>query len=397
MSETVTAPTKDSGRRKAVRFIILIGIVSLFGDMTYEGARSINGPFMATLGASATVVGIVAGLGEFIGYGLRLGSGFLADRSQRYWAITISGYLLNLLAVPLLALAGNWQTAAVLIVLERMGRAIRSPARDAMLSNAASQTGQGWGFGLHEALDQIGAVTGPAVLAVVLTFHGGYSTAYALLLIPALCSIGVLLTARAQVPHPSDLDISLPVASASGQSRKYWWYLAAASLVGAGFADYQIIAYHFGKTGILGPEWIPALYGLAMATDAVAALVLGAWFDRVGIWSVLVATVISAAASPLVFLGGLGAAVAGMAFWGIGMAAQESVMRAVISNLVPSERRGSGFGMFNACFGTAWFAGSVLLGWLYDQSVFATVAFSVVAQVAAIPILFWIALRDGSP
>jgi MFS family permease len=376
-------PQQDVPRQRAVRFIVLIGVVSLFSDMTYESARSINGPFLATLGASATLVGVVAG------------SGVYADRSQRYWTVTIWGYVLNLLAVPLLALAGSWQIASVLIVLERMGRAIRSPARDAMLSHAASRTGLGWGFGLHEALDQIGAVTGPLVLAVVLSVGRGYQRAYALLLVPALCSIALLLTARAAVPRPRDLEVesSVPLAAGSGFSRQYWWYVAAASLVAAGFTDYQLIGYHFSKTVGLDPGWMPGLYALAMATDAIAALVLGAWFERAGIWVLIATTFLSALACPLVFLGGLREAIVGMAFWGIGMGAQESVMRAVVAGLTPPERRGTAFGTFNACFGSAWFAGSVLLGWLYDHSLLATVSFGVAAQLGAIPVWLWMARR----
>jgi MFS family permease len=334
-------------------------------------------------------------LGEFVGYGIRLGAGIYADRSQRYWSVTIWGYVLNLVAVPLLALAGTWPLASVLIVLERMGRAIRSPARDALLSHAASRTGLGWGFGLHEALDQIGAVTGPVMLATALTSGAGYPTAYAWLAVPAFCAIALLLGARSAVPRPRDLEVEAPVPSVagSGLSRPYWWYVAAASLVAAGFTDYQLIGYHFSKTVGLDPGWMPGLYASAMATDAIAALVLGAWFERAGIWVLIATTFLSALACPLVFLGGLRAAIVGMAFWGIGMGAQESVMRAVVAGLTPPERRGTAFGTFNACFGSAWFAGSVLLGWLYDHSVLATVSFGVAAQLGAIPVWLWLARR----
>ena len=186
----------------ALRFILLLGAVSLFADMTYEGARSITGPYLAMLGASATAVGFVAGFGELIGYAVRLASGYLSDRTGQYWAVTIFGYCVNLLAVPLLALAGSWEAAGVLIVLERMGRAIRTPARDAMLSHAAGHTGLGWGFGLHEALDQTGAVLGPLALGAVMYLGGGYRTAFAVLLIPALLALSVLAAARILYPRP---------------------------------------------------------------------------------------------------------------------------------------------------------------------------------------------------
>ncbi|MEK7699337.1 MAG: MFS transporter, partial [Planctomycetota bacterium] len=149
-----TGSGNNNSRSNALRFIVLLGIVSLFADMTYEGARSINGPYLAVLGASATTVGIIAGLGELIGHSLRLVSGYITDRIGRYWAITLFGYAINMIAVPAIALAGRWEIAAILMVTERIGKAIRTPARDAMLSHATREIGRGKGFGLHEALDQ---------------------------------------------------------------------------------------------------------------------------------------------------------------------------------------------------------------------------------------------------
>src|SRR6266496_1831603 len=197
----VEAPSKprtrslDVAKGTALKFVVLLGVVSLFADMTYEGARSITGPHRAVLGASATVVGLVAGFGELIGYGLRLVSGYLSDRTGRYWAITLVGYAVNMLAVPLLALAGNWEIAALLIIAERTGKAIRTPARDAMLAHATTEMGRGWGFGLHEAMDQTGALIGPLLVALVLHGTGSYRNSFAMLLAPAVLSLGVLLVA----------------------------------------------------------------------------------------------------------------------------------------------------------------------------------------------------------
>ena len=169
-------PEKQDGISKgtALKFVVLLGVVSLFADMTYEGARSITGPYLAILGASATAVGIVAGFGELIGYALRLVSGYISDRTGKYWTVTLFGYFINLLAVPLLALAGSWEVAAFLMITERMGKAIRNPSRDAMLSHATQSIGRGWGFGLHEAMDQIGAILGPLIVATVLYLNGGF-------------------------------------------------------------------------------------------------------------------------------------------------------------------------------------------------------------------------------
>lgn len=379
-------------RRRAVQFIVLLGIVSLLADMTYEGARSITGPYLALLGASATVVGVVSGLGELLGYGLRLASGYASDRTGQYWAITILGYVINLFAVPLLALADRWELAAALIVVERAGRGIRTPARDAMLSHAASQTGLGWGFGLHEALDQTGAIIGPLIVSGVLFLRGDYQTGFAVLIIPAVLAIAVLLVARASFPRPRDFDLAPPPLESQGLPRLYWVYLAAVACIAAGYADFPLIAYHFGKAEVIGPALIPILYAIAMASDTVAALGLGRLFDRIGIRAMLMATIASALTAPLAFLGGPAAAVLAMVLWGIGMGAQESVMRAAIAQMAPVQRRGTAYGIFNAAYGTAWFAGSTLLGVLYDQSVLALVAASVVLQGAALPIL-WAVIR----
>ena len=374
-------------RSHAMTFIVLLGLVSMFGDMTYEGARSINGPFLATLGAGATVVGIASGFGEFIGYGIRLLSGWLSDRTGRYWPITMVGYGLNLLAVPLLALAGNWQIAVVLIVAERMGRAIRSPARDAMLSHACTHTGLGWGFGLHEALDQCGAMLGPLILSAVLFQGQNYRHAYALLLIPAGLALLVLLIARLQFPRPRDFDLSPPSLEATGFKAGFWLYMIAVACIAAGYADFALIAFHWGKVGAVELPLIPVLYAVAMAADAGAALVLGRWFDRIGARTMVLATVCSVAAPALVFLGGFWAAVLGMVCWGIGMGAQESVMRAAVAQMAPQDRRGTAYGLMNGIYGCAWFGGSVVLGLLYDfASVGWVVAFSSVLQAAAIPV-----------
>ncbi len=374
-------------RRRAVVFIVFLGIVSLFGDMTYEGARSIAGPFLGLLGVGAATIGIVSGFGELAGYGARLGSGWLADRTGRYWAITIGGYLVNLFAVPLLALAGNWQIAVVLFVAERLGRGIRSPVRDAMLSHAGSQTGLGWGFGLHQALDQTGAVAGPLVVSGVLLLGGDYRTGFAVLVVPAVLSIAMLLLARFQFPRPHDFDLAPPALEAAGLAPGFWVYLAAVALIAAGYADFPLIAYHFGRAEVMPAAWIPILYAIAMAVDGAAGLALGSLFDRIGIRAMVVATALSAAAAPLVFLGGFGLAVAGMACWGIGTGAQELVMRATIAQLAPRDRRATAFGIFNAVYGVAWFAGSVLLGVLYDVSVVWVAVVSAALQAAALPVL----------
>lgn len=242
---------EDIARGAALRFVVLLGVVSLFADMTYEGARSITGPYLAALGARGAAVGFVAGLGELIGYALRLVSGYLADRTGRYWAMTLLGYGLNLLAVPLLALAGRWECAAGPMIAERVGKAIRTPARDAMLSHATEEIGHGRGFGLHEALDQAGAVLGPLLVAAVLALWGGYRLGFAALLVPALLALGVLMATWRLYPRPRDLEASPESAGATDFPRGFWLYLAGAALIAAGYADFPLIAYHFGRRAIV--------------------------------------------------------------------------------------------------------------------------------------------------
>lgn len=356
--------------------------------MTYEGARSITGPYLATLGASATVVGLVAGFGELIGYSLRLVFGYLSDRTRRYWTITLVGYAINLLAVPLLALAGRWEVAALLMIAERLGKAIRTPARDAMLSHATHQTGHGWGFGLHEAMDQIGAVLGPLIVAVVLYWRGQYRVGFGVLLVPALLALAVLVAARLLYPRPHELEISTPAMQPRGFPRIFWLYLVGVALIALGYADFPLIAYHFERIAVAPPPWIPTLYATAMGVDALAALLFGRWFDQRGLVILALAALLSAFFAPLVFWGGFGLALAGMILWGIGMGAQESVMRAAVGVLVVPERRGTAYGLLNSGYGLAWFLGSVLMGVLYDVSLPALIIFSMAAQLAAV-LLLW--------
>lgn len=379
----------------ALKFVVLLGVVSLFADMTYEAARSITGPYLALLGASGTIVGIVAGFGELIGYALRLLSGYLVDKTGQYWGLTIVGYGMNMVAVPLLALAGHWELASFFIIAERMGKAIRTPARDAMLSHATAEMGRGWGFGLHEALDQVGAMLGPLIVAAVLYFNGSYQTGFAILAIPAVLTLSVLIAARILYPTPRDLEKRVAQFETEGFPRVFWLYVAAAACVAAGYADFPLIAYHFGKTSTVPEVWIPVFYAIAMGVDALAALIFGRLFDRVGISILIVAVLLSSLFAPLVFQGGFYAALGGMIIWGIGMGAQESVMRAGVAEMVPPDKRGSAYGVFSMQFGVYWFLGSTAMGLLYDVSIPMLVAFSVVTQVQAIPLFFMARKREA--
>ena len=372
----------------AFRFVLIIGVVNFFADMTYEGARSIVGPFLGSLGASATIVGFVAGFGEMVGYGLRSVSGYFADKTHKYWAITFLGYAINMLAVPALALAGNWPMAAALVVAERTGRAIRKPAVESMLSHAGHSIGQGWVFGLNEAMDQTGATLGPLITAWVLYRRGTYPHAFAVLLISALLCLTVLFVAWLLHPQPQDLETRSAQQSADKSFQKaFWFYLVAGALIAAGFADFSLIAFHFQKSATLQKDLIPVFYAVAMATGALASLIFGRLLDKVGQTVLFVAFGVSAFFAPLVFLHTNGLVLMGMILWGMGMGAQDSCLKAVLASVVPSEKRSTAFGVFDTAFGVAWFAGSAIMGLLYDKSIPGLVAFSLTLQLLALPVI----------
>jgi MFS family permease len=385
----------SSSKSKAIRFVLLIGVVSFFADFGYEGARSITGPYLALLGASATIVGFVAGLGELLGYALRVVSGPLSERTGQFWPITLFGYVVQMSAVPLLAWAPNWQTAGALIVAERVGRAIRNPPRDVMLSHAAKQIGYGRGFGLHEALDQLGAMAGPLIIAGVLAHHGTYRNAFAVLLVPSLLTLTLLIFARLLYPKPEDLDTSIQnmEVETAGLPGVFWIYLAGAALVAAGFADFSLISYHFNRASVVPNTWVPVFYSVAMGISGLGSLIFGYLFDRIGFWILIPLTVISTGAAPLVFLGGFWLALVGAAVWGLGMGVHESIIPAAVATMVPVERRPSAYGIFTAGYGVAWFIGSVIIGKLYGVGISCVIGFSVLAQLIAVPMFFVVKKR----
>lgn len=381
-------------KRKALRFVLLVGVMSLFADFTYEGARGVAGPFLALLGASGAVVGITSGLGELAGYGLRLVSGRLADKTRQFWPITIAGYIVQMAAVPAIALAGSWPVAAGLLILERVGKAIRNPPRDVMLSHAGKEMGgYGWAFGLHEGLDQLGALLGPLAMAGILALRHEYRFAFAALAIPAVATLLLLAVARFLYPRPEELEPKTEHIHAKGLPRTFWLYLAGAALVAAGFADFPLVAFHFQKSSVLSQTLVPVFYAVAMGTGGAGSLVFGRMFDRRGLVILVPLTVVTALYAPLAFLGGTWPALAGVALWGVGMGVHESIVAAAVAHMVGPENRASAYGIFTAGYGVAWFLGSALLGWLYDVSIPALIAVGIVLELLAVPFFVVVARR----
>jgi MFS family permease len=379
-------------KRSGLLFILAFGVVSLFADMAYEGMRSSTGPFLALLGASGTAVGVIAGAGELFGYVLRAVSGRFAQKTRAYWPITLAGYMLQMAVVPLLGLTSNWMMAALVIVLERTGKAIRNPAANFMMSRAGEHIGQGWAFGLQEAMDQAGALAGPLIIAFVLAHHGDYRHAFLWLAVPAALTLISVFTVAlrfpfaGQVAPPShDRSANLP--------RTYWLYAASSALVAFGFADYPLIAYHFREAHLVSDTTIPILYSVAMGTSGLGALVFGLLFDRYGFAVFPPAVLAAAATTPLAFLGGHDMAIAGACLWGVALGAQNSVLTAGVARLIPEQARARALGLFSGIFGISWFLGSAAMGALYDISLTWLVLLSVVAEILALfPLLM--ALRS---
>jgi MFS family permease len=373
----------------AFKFVLIVGIVNLFADMTYEGARSITGPFLESLGASALAVGAIAGGGELLGYTLRSVAGYFADKTQRYWLVILIGYFINMLAVPALALAGNWPLAATLMIAERTGRGIRKPAVDAMLSYAGKSIGRGWVFGLNEGLDQAGATFGPLIVAFVLYTREGYRAGFGVLLVPALLCLATLVFARLWYPEPHKLEEAETELETKGFSKGFWIYVAAGALIAAGFADFSLISFHFKKVGIVSDTEVALFYAVAMGAGAITNLVFGRLFDRLGFPIAVFAFFVGAMFAPFVFLGGFALVLTGMVLWGVGMGAQNSLLKAMLASVIPAARRSTGFGLFYAAFGVAWFVGSAAMGFLYDKSLDALIALSLICQLTALPVLLW--------
>ena len=391
---------------QAMLFIVFFGIVSLFSDMTHEGASSIRGAYFTILGASAGAIGFVSGLGELIGYSMRYVFGRIADKRKNYWFMTIFGYVIDVLAVPALALVGEngWIAAAILLIIQRMGKAIKKPAKDTIMSFAASQEGVGKSFGIQEMLDQIGAFLGPVLLYLVMLFKTTgttfeiYSTCFAVLAIPGAITIIMLLVTRRKFPNPENFEPEAKEFVPFEMKKSFKYYIVGISLFAFGFIDYSLVIMHISRnftsiagglaetSSIINSGTIPLLYAGAMLVDAVAALIFGYMYDKKGVKVLVLSTIISAPFSAFVFMGkSVPMVLVGVVLWGIGMGAQESILKAAVTTMVPKSSRATGYGIFECSFGIFWFLGSWLLGVLYDVSVPVMVVVSVVAQLLAIP------------
>ena len=364
-----------------------MGVVNLFADMTYEGGGSINGPFLGTLGASAAAVSIIAGVGEFLGYSLRSVAGYAADKTGRHWPMTFLGYVINLLAVPAMALAGSWQVAGALIFAERIGRAIRKPTVEAMLSYSTGKHGKGWVYAVNTAMDETGATMGPLLIALALHWKADFRTAYGWLLVSSMLALAALTAARLLFPVPSRLEAGGPATAPSARfTRSYWLYMAAGTCFAAGLMSYELVSYHLSNSRVVRTELIPVFLAVATAMGVGASLVLGKLYDRVGIGAVTLGVVLSSCFSPLVFFGGFWTALGGLLLWGIGYATQDTLLKVLIASVLPEGKRSLAFGLFYLGYGGGWLAGSVAAGLLYEHSRAGLVIFAMAVELASLPL-----------
>lgn len=389
------------GMLRPWHFILVFGLVSLLADMVYEGARSIIGPYLATLGASATAVGIAAGVGEFIGYGLRVVTGYAVQRTQHYWTWTILGYALTVLSVPLIGATGGLAPALLLYGTERLGKAVRSPAKDTLLSHASAQTGRGTAFGVHQALDQTGAVLGPLLLAAVLGWReGDYALAFGVLAIPGVLVLSLLLWLRHRVPdpalyeHPGSAGIT-PSEHADQAERAdaavpasrwlpspFWLYAATLAVLSCGVASFPLLAFHAQTTGLLSGAQVPILFAVAMFVDGASGLVVGRLYDRLRP-VVLLAVPVAAAASVLSFASDTTLVWVGVAIWGVVNGVLDSTAKAFVILLVPGAARAVAFGWLALARGAGLLIAGAVLGVAYDVDVAYAVAAVLIANALA--------------
>ncbi|MEM4245328.1 MAG: MFS transporter [Candidatus Nanoarchaeia archaeon] len=390
-------------KKNAILLILLFGVISLLGDIIYEGARSVNGPYLNTLGANAAIVGLVVGIGELLGYAIRLFSGYFSDKARAHWFFTIFGYSL-LMAVPLMALSNFWQFAAVFIVLERIGKGLRSPARDTLVSHATKQVGTGLGFGISEFMDQIGATIGPLLFTFFFMYLGtaqktvaDYQRGYSLLWLPFIMLMMVLFFTFFKFKTPRKLEETINKKESSKISKTFWVYSLFTFVTTVGFINFAIVGYHLKVNGVVSDAQIPLFYAIAMVVDAIFGIIVGRMYDKLkirhknehaGLLILLFIPILTALILPLIFSYNTALILVAVFFWGVVMGSHETIMKAAIADLTSITKRGTGYGIFNVVYGLALFVGSVFAGYLYDISISLMIFGLISVEVLSIIIFF---------
>lgn len=393
-----TINENDNIKRKAFSLILFIAISSLFCDMTHAGAKSLYGAFLYHIGASAAAIGFVSGLAQFTANSLSLLTGYVADKYHNYWTMTILGYLFCLIAIPALAFVPGygWMAASALIVAERVGKACWQPARNTLISFASAEVGRGKSFSIQSFFNKLGACIGPLILFLVLLFNSDlslldrYHLCFAVLGIPALIGIIFLFLAKRKFAHPENFERYHNAESSQKQrTKEFVLFCLGVSFFGLGYLDFPLITLHLSKIAKINTEYLPLFFSGAMLVSAVAALTFGRLFDRIGVFVLVISTLISSTFSFFVFSSDhIGFLIIGILIWGVGIGAFETVLKSMTTFLVSKEKRSKGFGLLNLFFGFSLFAGSWLCGALYDISIPALILFSFFMQFAAV-CFFW--------
>jgi len=402
----------SENKKNAVILIFLFGIISLLGDIVYEGARSVNGPYLNTLGANAAIVGLIVGFGELLGYAIRLFSGYFSDKAKAHWFFTIFGYGL-LMAVPLLALSNFWQFAAVLIVIERIGKGLRSPARDTLVSHATKQVGTGFGFGVSEFIDQIGATIGPLIFAFFFIYSGtaqktvaDYQRGYSLFWFPYVVLVTVLFVTFLKFKKPSSLEEIKNKKESSKTTKAFWLYSFFTFVTTVGFINFAIVGFHLKINGVVPDAQIPFLYAIAMIVDAIFGIIVGKIYDNLkikyknehtGLLILSFLPVLTAVILPLIFSYSPVMVYVAVFFWGVVMGSHETIMKAAIADLTSITKRGTGYGIFNVIYGFALFVGSVLAGYLYGISIPLMIVALICVEILSIILFFVLKKEIGNP
>jgi MFS family permease len=388
---------RDSRSWAGWRTVLWLGVVSLLVDLVYEGARSITGPFLESLGASALVVGLVTGAGEAAALGFRLFSGPAADRSGRYWRWMVVGYAMTAVCVPLMALAPALGAAGLvfgstMVLLERTGKAVRSPAKSTLLAVAAANVGRGRGFGVHKALDQTGALIGPLLVALVIALTSQTWAGLAVLAVPGAIALGVLAWMHRHVRDPEPAPDAATVRL-EALPRTFYVYAVACALTTVGLMTFGVISFHLVNDDLVTAAVVPVVYAAAMGAEAVASLGTGFAYDRVGAGTLLLLPVVVALVPVLVFTDQVGLAVTGVVLWGAATGVQDSTVKALVADLVPMGRLATAYGVFAAFQAVAALVGGVLAGWLYDVQRTALVSVIGAAQLVAFALLVGVLVR----
>jgi MFS family permease len=372
-------PGTDSRARPFARLARLdrnvraLGLVSFFADVSSEAIYPLFPLFVTSvLGAPAALLGFIEGVAEATAAVAKWPSGQASDYTGRRRAFVGAGYGAAALGKLILALSFVWPVALLGRFVDRFGKGVRTAPRDALLAAGVPADQRGLAFGLHRAMDTMGAVVGP--LVALLLYRAGFSirTIFAFAVLPGVVSVAVVLwfvRERSQAPARASFRPHLPPSPA------FRWLLASALLFGVGnSSDVFIllrasnILHGVHSSGVTIVTGVILLYVLYNVTYAVGSLPLGGLSDRVGQVPIVVGgyVVFAGVYAGFAAAGSTPALIALFGIYGLYIAATDGTSKALISRAVPSERRGAAMGLFAMASGIATLVASSIGGVLWS-------------------------------